>query len=83
VFAPAAGDLHRVGVDAFVDVERVSPTDSFEDLRLPEATPTAEGAAGEVLTVSTADIESGATVYLIYQSADRNATATLAFREAP
>ena len=51
VFAPAAGDLHRVGVDAFADVERVSPTDSFEDLRLPEATPTAEGAAGEVLTV--------------------------------
>ncbi|MDS0259986.1 hypothetical protein NDI56_11335 [Haloarcula sp. S1CR25-12] len=38
---------------------------------------------GEVLTVSTADIESGATVRLVYRSADRNATATLAFREAP
>jgi len=51
VFAPAAGDLHRLGLDAFVGLDRVSPRDGFEDLRLPEAEPTAEGAAGEVLTV--------------------------------
>jgi len=51
VFAPAAGDLHRVGVAAFAETDRVSPADGFEDLRLPAATPTAAGAAGEVLTV--------------------------------
>jgi len=51
VFAPAAGDLHRVGVESFAGFDRVSPAEGFADLRLPEATPTAEGAAGEVLTV--------------------------------
>jgi S-adenosylmethionine hydrolase len=51
VFAPAAGDLHRVGVEAFAAMEDVSPADGFEDVRLPVAEPTAEGAAGDVLTV--------------------------------
>ena len=51
VFAPAAGDLHRVGLEAFAAMERVSPADEFVDLRLPAATPTAEGAEGAVLTV--------------------------------
>jgi S-adenosylmethionine hydrolase len=51
VFAPVAGDLHRVGVEAFAAMDRVSPADGFEDLRLPTAAPTAEGALGEVLTV--------------------------------
>ncbi|NHN42374.1 SAM-dependent chlorinase/fluorinase [Halorubellus sp. JP-L1] len=51
VFAPAAGDLHRVGFGEFTDRSDVTRLDSFESLELPEADVTASRAVGEVMTV--------------------------------
>jgi len=51
VFAPAAGDLHRLGIEEFAALDSVERVDDFETLSLPEATPTSYGADGEVLTV--------------------------------
>jgi len=51
VFAPAAGDLCRVGLDEFTDRSDVTHVDAVEDLTLPEADVTEAGAIGEVMTV--------------------------------
>ncbi|WP_323674943.1 SAM-dependent chlorinase/fluorinase [Halorubellus sp. PRR65] len=51
VFAPAAGELHRLGFGEFVDRVGATRVDEFVDRELPEATSTESGAVGEVLTV--------------------------------
>jgi S-adenosylmethionine hydrolase len=51
VFAPGAAAVHEAGVAALDSLERLTPTDDPEDLRLPEAEVHADGADGEVLVV--------------------------------
>ncbi len=51
VFAPAAADVHEVGVDDLSSIDRLTPTDEYVDLELPEATVRGDGADGEVLVV--------------------------------
>jgi hypothetical protein len=53
VFAPAAADVHEVGVRRAGELDRLDPTTvgDLVDLRLPEADVRADGATGEVLAV--------------------------------
>jgi S-adenosylmethionine hydrolase len=51
VFAPAAADIHAVGVDAITDVERISPAAEFEDYELPAASVSDGSASGEIITI--------------------------------
>lgn len=51
VFAPAAGELHRLGFGEFTERVGAERVDEFEALELPAASPTESGAIGEVLTV--------------------------------
>jgi len=51
VFAPAATDVHEAGIGSFEELDRVSPAESFVDLRLPEVEIDGETAVGEVLVV--------------------------------
>ncbi|MWV38920.1 SAM-dependent chlorinase/fluorinase [Natrialba sp. INN-245] len=51
VFAPAAADVHEVGVDSLASLPFLEATDEYVDLRLPAATVDADRASGEVLVV--------------------------------
>ncbi|MEY7851488.1 S-adenosyl-l-methionine hydroxide adenosyltransferase family protein [Natrarchaeobius sp. A-rgal3] len=51
VFAPAAADVHEVGVDSLGSLSFLESTDEFVDLRLPEATVDDDRASGAVLVV--------------------------------
>ncbi|WP_224332530.1 SAM hydrolase/SAM-dependent halogenase family protein [Haloprofundus halobius] len=51
VFAPAATEVHEVGVDAVESLDAVSPVDDYVDLRFPEPERRDDGATGEVLVV--------------------------------
>jgi hypothetical protein len=51
VFAPAAGDVHEVGVEHVADVDGVTPVEEYVDLTLPEPSVEADVARGEVLVV--------------------------------
>ena len=51
VFAPAAAAVHGVGVDDLHTLDRVSPTEEYVDLELPEATVDGGRAQGTVLVV--------------------------------
>jgi hypothetical protein len=51
VFAPAAGDLHRLGFGEFTERTSATPVEEFVDLSLPDAETTESGAVGEVVTV--------------------------------
>ncbi|WP_380678516.1 SAM hydrolase/SAM-dependent halogenase family protein [Salinigranum sp. GCM10025319] len=51
VFAPAAAAVHEVGVDAIETLDRLSTTEEYVDLRLPEARVKERVARGEVLVV--------------------------------
>jgi S-adenosylmethionine hydrolase len=53
VFAPAAGDVHRVGVGAMADLDALSPldADAAVDLTLPTADVDGDVAVGEALVV--------------------------------
>jgi len=51
VFAPAAGRVHRVGVDALQEDPGFESVERVEDLTFPAATLRADGTTGEVLVV--------------------------------
>jgi hypothetical protein len=51
VFAPAAAAVHEVGVAEMETLDRLSPTDDYVDLELPDATVDDGTARGEVLVV--------------------------------
>jgi len=51
VFAPAAADVHAVGVADLHTLDRLRPADSFVDLRFPDPDVDSAGATGEVLVV--------------------------------
>lgn len=53
VFAPAAADVHAVGVDALDGIDRLTPLtdDDYVDLTFPEATVASDEVTGEVLVV--------------------------------
>jgi S-adenosylmethionine hydrolase len=51
VFAPAAAELHEVGVDAIETLDAVSPTNEYVERAFPEPQLFDDGAAGEVLVV--------------------------------
>ena len=51
VFAPAAAAVHERGTNALETLDRLSPTDEYVDLELPEATVEGDEAHGEVLVV--------------------------------
>ena len=51
VFAPAAADVHRVGIDDAASLDRLSSVDEFVDLSFPEPDVTDDAVVGEVLAV--------------------------------
>ena len=51
VFAPAAADVHAVGIDAIERLDGLEPTEDVVDLRFPEPDVDEEDATGEVLVV--------------------------------
>lgn len=51
VFAPAAADVHLEGVGTLESIDRLHPTDSYEDLRFPTPKIHDDEAVGEVLVV--------------------------------
>jgi len=51
VFAPAAAEIHDVGVDRMEDLSLLAPDADYEDLAFPEADVDAGGASGVVLVV--------------------------------
>ncbi len=51
VFAPAAGEVHETGLARLGDLDRLSPVDGIEDLRLPAPTIEDDRSVGEVLVV--------------------------------
>jgi len=51
VFAPAAADVHEVGVDDLDSVDGLRPVDEYEDLALPGPTVEDDAVVGEVLVV--------------------------------
>jgi S-adenosylmethionine hydrolase len=51
VFAPAAADVHEVGIEQFDPLDRLTPVDEYEDLALPEPTVEDDAVVGEVLVV--------------------------------
>jgi S-adenosylmethionine hydrolase len=51
VFAPAAGEIHRIGFEAFAERDGVERVDEFVEYSLPTATVEGDRAVGAVLTV--------------------------------
>jgi S-adenosylmethionine hydrolase len=51
VFAPAAAEVHDIGVDRMDDLSLLAPATDPEDLSFPDPDVDADGAAGEVLVV--------------------------------
>ncbi|NHN47480.1 SAM-dependent chlorinase/fluorinase [Halostella sp. JP-L12] len=51
VFAPAAADVHRIGVDALDSLDALTPVDGCEDLSFPEPSVDGDDVVGEVLVV--------------------------------
>ncbi|MHC3437843.1 SAM hydrolase/SAM-dependent halogenase family protein [Natrialbaceae archaeon A-gly3] len=51
VFAPAAADVHEVGVDALEDLPYLSPAADYVDLEFPDPTLEGDRAEGEVLVI--------------------------------
>jgi len=51
VFAPAAGDVHDIGIDNIADLDHVTPVDDYVDLTFPEPELDGDTARGEILVV--------------------------------
>ncbi|WP_323191964.1 SAM-dependent chlorinase/fluorinase [Halostella sp. PRR32] len=51
VFAPAAAEVHEVGVDDLDSLGRLTPVDEYEDLSFPKPTVADDAVVGEVLVV--------------------------------
>jgi S-adenosylmethionine hydrolase len=51
VFAPAAAEVHAIGIDRLATLETLSPADEVVDLEFPTPELAAESARGEVLVV--------------------------------
>ena len=51
VFAPAAADVHRVGVDDAESLDALTPVERYEDLSFPDPTVEGDAVVGEVLAV--------------------------------
>ncbi len=51
VFAPAAAEVHEVGVDDLDSLDRLTPVDEYEDLSFPTPTVADDAVVGEVIVV--------------------------------